>query len=54
MEFNPYKVLSLSKDASLEDIKRYKKLARKYHPTKLQIHSCFISTQHIKYYLITN
>ena len=35
MEFNPYKVLSLSKDASLEDIKkRYKKLARKYHPDK--------------------
>ena len=33
MEFNPYKVLSLSKDASLEDIKkRYKKLARKISP----------------------
>lgn len=32
-KFDPYKVLEISKDASLEDVKEaYRKLAIKYHP----------------------
>ena len=56
MEFNPYKVLSLSKDASLEDIKKdIRNLPENITQIKVEIHSfLFILIQHIKYYLITN